>query len=99
MSETAFEFAEFGELRSERQRLDQVISDWADGLDPSWLQGDLTWTTVAGNRTLTKPKWLCVTHMFNHGTHHRGQVHATLTAVGCKPDDTDLPLRPSSQVR
>jgi uncharacterized damage-inducible protein DinB len=31
-------------------------------------------------------------HMFNHQTHHRGQVHAMLTAASARPDDTDLML-------
>jgi uncharacterized damage-inducible protein DinB len=38
------------------------------------------------------PRWVLVTHMFNHQTHHRGQVHAMLTQAGGKPDDTDLML-------
>jgi uncharacterized damage-inducible protein DinB len=29
--------------------------------------------------------------MFNHQTHHRGQVHALLTRTGAKVEDTDLP--------
>jgi uncharacterized damage-inducible protein DinB len=96
LSDSPFEFTEFNALRTERQRLDQVILDWANRLDPQWLQGDLTWTTTAGDRTMSKPKWLLVTHMFNHGTHHRGQVHAMLTAAGCNPDVTDLPFMPSA---
>jgi uncharacterized damage-inducible protein DinB len=32
--------------------------------------------------------------MFNHQTHHRGQVHCMLTQAGSKPGDTDLPLMP-----
>jgi uncharacterized damage-inducible protein DinB len=32
--------------------------------------------------------------MFNHQTHHRGQVHCMLTQAGGKPHDTDLPLTP-----
>jgi len=31
-----------------------------------------------------------VTHFFNHQTHHRGQVHAMLTATGQETGDTDL---------
>jgi uncharacterized damage-inducible protein DinB len=31
-----------------------------------------------------------VTHFFNHQTHHRGQVHAMLTAAGQDTGDTDL---------
>ena len=43
---------------------------------------------------LCQPKWLLVTHMFNHQTHHRGQVHCMLTQAGGKPSDTDLPFMP-----
>ena len=43
-------------------------------------------------RELSKPRDMLVVHMFNHQTHHRGQVHAMLTAAGARPDDTDLPL-------
>ena len=43
-------------------------------------------------------------HMFNHQTHHRGQVHAMLTAAGQKTDDTDYlwimaVIAPSRRVR
>jgi uncharacterized damage-inducible protein DinB len=37
---------------------------------------------------------LCVAHFFNHQTHHRGQVHAMLTAAGAQPGDTDLFILP-----
>lgn len=41
---------------------------------------------------VVRPKWLVVSHIFNHQTHHRGQIHAMLTAAGAKPQDTDLIL-------
>jgi len=43
---------------------------------------------------VTQPKWQLVMHMFNHQTHHRGQVHCMLTQAGGKPADTDLILLP-----
>ena len=49
-----------------------------------WLEGDLTWFSGAAGREVTKPKWLLVTHMFNHQTHHRGQVHCMLTQCGAE---------------
>ena len=39
---------------------------WADALDPAWLAGDLTWFSGAAQKEMTQPKWLLVTHMFNH---------------------------------
>jgi uncharacterized damage-inducible protein DinB len=81
-------------LKRERTAFDAVIIDWADCLEATWLTDDLTWYSHAAKAQLAKPKWLLVTHMFNHQTHHRGQVHCLLTQAGGKPGDTDLPLMP-----
>jgi uncharacterized damage-inducible protein DinB len=81
---------DWAELRSKRRISDARIVRWADRLTDDWLAGDLTWYSGAVNREVTKPRWLLVAHLFNHQTHHRGQVHAMLTAAGAKPDDTDL---------
>ncbi|MES1155064.1 MAG: DinB family protein [Pseudorhodoplanes sp.] len=81
-------------LKRERARLDQFIIDWSDGLDPAWLEGDLIWLSGAAQRELSRPKWILVTHFFNHQTHHRGQVHAMLTQADAKPGDTDLFFMP-----
>lgn len=82
----------FEDLRRERTSFDGVIAEWARSVDTKWLGGTLTWFSVAAGRDLSAPHALLVTHMFNHQTHHRGQVHAMLTAAGAKPDDTDLML-------
>jgi uncharacterized damage-inducible protein DinB len=81
-------------LRRERAAFDETIIDWADRLDSSWLEGELTWFSGAINREVTKPKWLLVTHVFNHQTHHRGQVHCMLTQAAGNPRDTDLFIMP-----
>jgi uncharacterized damage-inducible protein DinB len=41
---------------------------------------------------ISRPRWALVVQLFNHGTHHRGQVHAMLTAAGARPEDTDVPF-------
>jgi uncharacterized damage-inducible protein DinB len=79
-------------LKRERGAFDTTIIAWADKLDPAWLNGELTWFSAGAGREVTKPKWLLVSHFFNHQTHHRGQVHCLLTQAGGKPHDTDLPL-------
>ena len=81
------------DLKVERVAFDEVIVGWADKLDPHWLEGDLTWFSGAAGREVTKPKGLLVAHLFNHQTHHRGQVHCMLTQCGIKPGATDLSLR------
>jgi uncharacterized damage-inducible protein DinB len=36
----------------------------------------------------------CVIHMFNHQTHHRGQVHVMLTRAGRPAPVTDIAFMP-----
>lgn len=83
---------EWEELCQARKEFDVRISAWADGVTDEYLGGDMTWYSGATQSNVTRPKALLVSHMFNHQTHHRGQVHAMLTAAGAKPDDTDLPF-------
>jgi uncharacterized damage-inducible protein DinB len=89
-------FNDWAGLRAARNELDDAILQWADSLDDAWLRGELSWTSSAANRVVSKPHWLLVTHFFNHQTHHRGQVHAMLTAAGGKPDATDIPFMPEA---
>ena len=87
---------DFSVLSAEREKADKDISRWANKVDDSWLAEDLTWFSGAANREVRAPLRLLVTHFFNHQTHHRGQVHAMLTAAGQQTDDTDLfPLVPA----
>ena len=86
--------ASWDDLERERRAFDQVIVGWADKLDPEWLNGSLTWFSGATQRELTRPRGLLVAHMFNHQTHHRGQVHCLLTQFGARPEPTDLPGMP-----
>jgi uncharacterized damage-inducible protein DinB len=81
------------DLKAARGAFDATIIGWAAALEASWLQGELTWFSGAAGREVTKPKWLLVTHMFNHQTHHRGQVHCMLTQCAVKPGATDLPFQ------
>ena len=88
-------FPDWGDYRRERAATDARISDWAGRLGVDDLAGDLFWHSGASGRSVHRPKALCVTHFFNHQTHHRGQVHAMLTAAGARPGDTDLFLMPA----
>jgi len=78
----------------ERKSFDKRILQWAHEVTPDWFEGDLSWFSGAVGRDVTKPKKLLVIQLFNHQTHHRGQVHAMLTSVGEKPNDTDVPFMP-----
>lgn len=81
---------DFAALRDARVKTDEGVSAWAAGVDAPWLAEDLTWFSGALGKELRMPRSLLIAHFFNHQTHHRGQVHAMLTAAGKDTGDTDL---------
>ncbi|MEO1793518.1 MAG: DinB family protein, partial [Pseudomonadota bacterium] len=90
IAESPDTFDDWDDLAAARTTFDQTIEHWSASVSEDWLGRDLSWFSGAAGRDVTKPAWFCVAHFFNHQTHHRGQVHAMLTAAGAKPDDTDL---------
>ncbi|MGI3209723.1 DinB family protein [Roseovarius tibetensis] len=80
-----------------RFAVDGRITLWAKRLRSLDLTGDLAWYSGATGMEMTRPVAVCVTHMFNHQTHHRGQVHAMLTRVGLDAPVTDLVFMPSEE--
>lgn len=86
--------ANAGDWSAARFRMDGKIKSWADRIHNVDLQGELTWYSGATGKTQTKPLIICIIQLFNHQTHHRGQVHAMLTALGSKAPVSDIPFRP-----
>ncbi len=82
------------DLVAERPQLDARITAWAEQVSDATLAGELTWYSGMVGREMRKDFALCVMQIFNHQTHHRGQVHAMLTAAGAEPEATDLPFIP-----
>jgi uncharacterized damage-inducible protein DinB len=85
-------FADFDQLHAARFAFDARIEGWVATLDQAWIDQELTFFRGTLQREMTMPRGLLLAHMFNHQTHHRGQVHAMLTAAGEKTGDTDLPF-------
>lgn len=85
-------FDDFDGMAEARRADDARLAAWAGGLDAAALDGTLRWFSGAQGREVAAPRGLIVTHLFNHQTHHRGQVHAMLTAAGERTGDTDLPF-------
>jgi uncharacterized damage-inducible protein DinB len=77
-----------------RDIFDQEIVTWAEGLSVEWLAADFSYTRMAGG-SYTVPAWQLVTHMFNHQTHHRGQLTTLLSQFGIDPGVTDLAAMPA----
>ncbi len=77
-----------------RFRMDGRILLWAEKLHALDLVGDLTWFSGLRQRNETRAVSGLVMHLFNHQTHHRGQIHAMLTAAGVAAPETDLFFMP-----
>ena len=90
LRESAGLIADFDALRAARVAADTRLQDWAGRVTDAWLAEDQSWLSGAAGREMRRPRALLVTHLFNHQTHHRGQVHAMLTAAGERTGDTDL---------
>ncbi len=87
-------FDDFESLRDEHLKMAEHIIHWSNTLNEDQISQDLTWTRASGGTPVTKPFWLCITHLFNHQTHHRGQITQMLKPIGIDVGDTDLPLMP-----
>ena len=79
-----------------RARLGQALKGGAANWQPliaSWpvdrFEGKLSYTTTNG-QALSLPFAATLAHVFNHGTHHRGQITAALTALGQPAPVIDL---------
>jgi uncharacterized damage-inducible protein DinB len=92
MADLAAQHRVWTALQSRRRDFDAEIVGWAEGLAPDWLAGTHSHFSPSLGRQMSQPRWLLVSHFFNHQTHHRGQVHCLLTQAGRKPTDTDLPM-------
>jgi uncharacterized damage-inducible protein DinB len=81
-------YADFEDLRRERALTDDELSTWISELTSERLAAPLVFMR-RGHR-LESPLWGTVAHVFNHQTHHRGQITTLLMQQGCDPGSTDL---------
>ncbi|MDU8913195.1 DinB family protein [Aestuariicoccus sp. MJ-SS9] len=77
-----------------RFRLDARLLLWAERLKAVELTGTVKWHSGSTGQEMARPRWQCVAHMFNHQTHHRGQIHAMLSAAGADAPVSDLAFMP-----
>jgi uncharacterized damage-inducible protein DinB len=85
---------DFNDLRAARHDMDTAISGFAANLTDDWLAKPFTFTSRIYDRTFTQPTWRLVMQLFNHQTHHRGQVTTLMMQCGVDPGPTDLPAMP-----
>ncbi len=80
---------DWDELCAFRRETDAVMEAFVAELTPERLASDLHYANSKGV-AFTNPLWHVVAHVFNHGTHHRGQVTTLLMQAGIDPGPTDF---------
>jgi uncharacterized damage-inducible protein DinB len=85
-------YDDLASLRSEREAEDRRIVGFIDSLDDARLAANVTYRTVTNPQEITQPLAPALLHLFNHETHHRGQVHALLTGFGGRDAAPSLDL-------
>jgi uncharacterized damage-inducible protein DinB len=88
------------EVETDRARLRDRLLEGAARWPPliaSWpasrFEGRLDYVSTQGlERSI--PFAAALTHVFNHGTHHRGQISAALTSMRHRCPELDLPWMP-----
>lgn len=79
----------FSELKDRRQLLDEIFSDLAASLSDEELSQAVSYQDTKGVAS-TKIFFSLLMHVFNHQTHHRGQVTTLLSQSGIDVGITDL---------
>ena len=82
-------YQDFDGLWKARIAMDAVIVAFAKELTEEVLADSLTYCDTKGN-PYTKRLAYLVQHLFNHQTHHRGQVSTMLSQAGADVGVTDL---------
>lgn len=84
------------EMEPDRAQLDACLREGAArwvpliaSFSPDRWDGTLDYTTMRGTAA-SLPFAATLAHVFNHGTHHRGQITAALTALGHPSPELDL---------
>ena len=82
-------YADFDALRRARAETDDVLVAWVEELDETLLAQTMRYRMSSG-RERVHPAWVAAAHLFNHQTHHRGQITTLLYQLGKDPGVTDF---------
>lgn len=82
-------YEDFAALRTARRVEDDRIVAYTERLGEPDLDGNVDYRTSNGEPQRTRLSWI-LAHLFNHQTHHRGQIHDMLSQAALDPPSLDL---------
>ncbi len=82
-------YDDFPGLQSARALEDARIESFFAALDAAFWSRSLAYTNNRGKDCVDTAHVAC-THLFNHQTHHRGQIHVMLSQTPVAPPPLDL---------
>jgi uncharacterized damage-inducible protein DinB len=83
-------FEDRAALAAARGQEDRRIVGFVDGLDDAKLAGTFRYRRASTPEQYEQALAPALAHLFNHQTHHRGQVHALLTGLVGEAPPLDL---------
>jgi len=86
-------FDDIQTLRAKREEMDGLILDFSKTWDDEMLASSIRYRNMAGEKH-EQSLGALLQHLFNHQTHHRGQVTTLLFQAGIDPEATDLLVMP-----
>ena len=87
-------YHDWDEFKVERAKTDDAIDAWLASLSDDDLKAPLTFTSLSKPQERTVTLWILLAHLFNHQTHHRGQITTIMEQLGYDSGVTDLPMMP-----
>lgn len=82
-------YDDFAELRRAREAEDARIEEFMAELPDDFFSREIRYTNNQGI-ACADPAPFIAAHLFNHQTHHRGQVHVLLSQTNVRPPGLDL---------
>jgi uncharacterized damage-inducible protein DinB len=82
-------YGDFEELRAARVTEDERLIAIVESYDEADLARKLAYRNMAGEEKCI-PMAQVLGHLFNHQTHHRGQIHGLLSATSIAPPSLDM---------
>ena len=77
-------------LRQAQETQDRWYIEYCVKLEPSALDGDLSFDTVETAEFFSLPLRSCLCNLYEHQIHHRGQVHHMLSHASLDPPPLDF---------